>query len=326
MIDYTVIVLDGAYASSVAATVDILNAARGLAPANQTPAPRWRLCSLSGGLMRLQSGMLVETVKLPRRSRTDKSTWILPGLALNTEQEVMQSLARADYLALAEAVAAHVHQGGSVAACCSGVFLLHLAGLLAGRRATTTWWLAPLLRRLEPTCKVDADRMVCVDGAVVTGGAAFAQSDVMLHLLRQQCGPRMVDAISRFLLVDARDAQAHYVVPNLLASGDSLVSRIVARVEKSLPEPPGVAALAKEFCVSERTLSRHVYRTTGKSTMGLLQSVKLQKARTLLEQSRMSVEQVAAAVGYSDPTALRRLMRKGAGANPSHFRLAVAVQ
>jgi AraC-like DNA-binding protein len=34
----------------------------------------------------------------------------------------------------------------------------------------------------------------------------------------------------------------------------------------------------------------------------------------------MNVEQVAAEVGYGDATALRRLMRKMAGVNPSRFR------
>jgi len=57
--------------------------------------------------------------------------------------------------------------------------------------------------------------------------------------------------------------------------------------------------------------------------LALVQAVKLRKARNLLESSRLTVEQVAAAVGYQDATALRRLMKRIAGANPSHFRPAV---
>ena len=59
---------------------------------------------------------------------------------------------------------------------------------------------------------------------------------------------------------------------------------------------------------------------TGRSTLALVQSVRLHRARMLIESSRMSVEQVAAEVGYEDATALRRLMRKTAGANPSRYR------
>lgn len=76
--------------------------------------------------------------------------------------------------------------------------------------------------------------------------------------------------------------------------------------------------------MSERTLARHVKRATGKSTLALLQSVRQRRARALLESSRLTVEQVAAAVGYQDATALRRLMRRVAGANPSRFRPAAA--
>lgn len=76
--------------------------------------------------------------------------------------------------------------------------------------------------------------------------------------------------------------------------------------------------------MSERTLSRHVHKATGKGTLALVQSVRWQRARTLLETSRMGVEQVAEAVGYQDATALRRMMRKTAGATPSRYRPSVA--
>ena len=319
MTDFTVVVLKGAYSSSVAVTLDILSAASSIAPRNGAPAPTWRVCSPSGGLVELGPGMSVQTEKLGLVG-LDRSVWIIPGLALNTEAAVQQSVHRPDVVCLSEMIAAHIKAGGRVAACCSAVFLLQFAGVLSGRRVTTTWWLAPLLQRFNPAAVVDAGRMVCADGPIVTGGAAFAQTDLMIHLLREQCGAKVVDSITRVLLIDARQAQGAYIVPEVLANGDELVSRLVARIESSLPEPPGVAQLAREFCVSERTLARHVRKTTGHSTIALLQSVKLRKARALLEQSRFSVDQVAAAVGYSDSTALRRLMKKVNGSSPSKFR------
>jgi transcriptional regulator GlxA family with amidase domain len=214
----------------------------------------------------------------------------------------------------------HAKAGGQVAASCSAVFLLNAAGLLQGRRATTSWWYAALLKQMAPGCIVDVDRMVCSDGPVVTAGAAFAQTDLMLHLLRERCGSALTDLVSRMLLIDGRQAQAPFIVPEVLANGNDLVARLAARVESALPDPPAVSALAREFCMSERTLSRHIQKATGKSTQALVQSVRLRRARALLESSRMTVEQVAGAVGYQDATALRRLMKKMAGANPSRYR------
>jgi transcriptional regulator GlxA family with amidase domain len=324
MNDFTVIVLEGAYASSVAVTQDMLTAAAALAPRAGVAAPRWRLCSVQGSPVRLQGGLSVETSRLPVRAKEDRSTWVLPGLGLPSSAQIRQCLEAADTAKVIAALTRHAQGGGEVAASCSAVFLLQAAGLLGGRRATTSWWLAPLLKRMEPGCHVDADRMVCIDGPVVTAGAAFAQADLMLHLLRARCGNALAEAVSRMLLIDGRQAQAPFIVPAVMASGDALVARLAARVDAALPSAPTVAALAQEFCMSERTLSRHVHRATGKSTLALVQSVKLQRAKALLETSRMTVDQVAEAVGYQDATALRRLMKKTAGANPSRYRPALA--
>lgn len=318
--DFTVVVVPGAFATGVAITLDLLRAAGALAPRAGVAPPRWRLCSLAGGTLELPSGLRLATRRLPPRPRGDRSTWILPGLGLNTEGDVAAFMRRADSVELARRLHRHVLGGGRVAAACSAVFLLQQAGLLEGRRATTTWWLAPLLQRRSPGCRVDAGRMVCVDGPVATAGAAFAQTDLMIRLLRDACGAKLAELLCRFLLLDAREAQSAYAVPEVMASGDELVARIVARIEQAMPDVPSVAELAAHFCVSSRTLARRVRRVTGSSTLALVQSVRLRRARTLLANSRLSVEQVAAAVGYEDPTALRRLARRADGASPRQYR------
>lgn len=320
MYDFTLLVAPGCYGTSVAVTLDILRSAAFLAPRAEVPSPRWRICSVEGDIVRLQSGLMLETNRLDPIDTNDRSTWILPGFGLTSTREIDSFLQRPDVAQLAAALRQHVTRGGRVAAGCSAVFLLNYAGLIEHRQVTTTWWLAPRLQRDNPTCRVDAARMVCDDGSIVTAGAAFAQTDLLLHLLRASCGARLVELVCRFLILDAREAQSPYVVPEVLASGDKLVEGIVALIENALPQVPAVSTLAEHFCISERTLARHVRRATGKSPLALIQSVRLRKARRLLEQSRMSVEQVAEAVGYGDATALRRLMRKATGVNPSGYR------
>ena len=325
MYDFTVVVMEGAYPTSVAVTLDILAAAAALAPRARVSKPRWRVCSVDGANVTLQGGVSVATSKLPARPRNDRSTWVLPGLGVAQGSAIGERLARPDAIQVAAAIARHARAGGQVAASCSAVFLLQGAGVLRGRCATTSWWLAPMLKRTSPDHTVDADRMVCVDGPIVTAGAAFAQTDLMLRLLREHFGSVLVDAVSRMLLIDGRQAQTPFVVPEVLANGDDLVARLTARIESSLPKSPTVAELAEECCMSERTLSRHLQRVTGRSTMALIHSVKLRRAKTLLESSRMTVERVAEAVGYQDSTALRRMMKRVAGANPSRYRPSVVV-
>jgi len=319
MYDFTVIVLPGAYASSVALTLDMLAAAQIAAKRLDIAVPRWRVF-LAGDDPGVGPQLFIKAKPLPAYRKADRSVWIVPGLGLNTYQAIVQRFSRPDARRLLTMLAAHARNGGTIAASCSAVFLLQAAGILIDRKITTSWWLAPQLQRLEPRCVVDANRMVIDDDTIVTGGAALAQTDLMLHLLRRRFGAALAEAISRALLIDARQSQAQYIVPALLANGNDLIARLTERIERILPKTPGIVALAKEFGCSERNLARRVRAATGQSTLALVQSVRMNKARALLESSRLSVEQIAERVGYSDATALRRLMRKTMGATPRQMR------
>jgi transcriptional regulator GlxA family with amidase domain len=319
MFDFTVLALPGAFASGVGATLDILSSAARLANSAGCAAPRWRVCSTEKTVV-LSNGLKIDATVLPKNPRSDSSIWLVPGLGLDDADAVASRLLEPDAGQAIRALRVQAEAGGTVAASCSAVFLLHAAGLLADRRVTTTWWLGGLLQRMEPRCVVDVDQMVVTDGNVVTCGAAFAHIDLVLHLLRTRFNPSLAEAVSRAMVIDGRQSQAQYIVPTTLANGDELASRLVASFEAALPHPPSVAALAVEFSMSSRTLSRRIKESTGRSVSTLLQSVRINRARMLLETSKMSVEQVAEQVGYADTAALRRLMRKVTQATPRQFR------
>lgn len=318
--DFTILVMPGAYAASVAMTQEMLHAASALAQNMNLPQPTWRVLSPQGGVVSLSSGLSIDTLRMPVREFHDSSMWIVPGLGMDSPCVMAQRFSDAVFDRAITRLKRHVSGGGSVAASCSAVFLLQAAGLLQGRRATTSWWLASELRRLQPDCDVDADRMVVSDGLVTTAGAAFGQSDLMLHLIRMRFCPALAEAVGKVLLIDGRQAQSRYVVPSLLANGNELISRLMQFIEAALPHPPSVSRLAEEFAMSHRTLSRRVKAVTGQGPLALIQAVRLNRARSLIEGSRMSVDQVAQEVGYEDATALRRLMQQAVGTNPSAFR------
>jgi transcriptional regulator GlxA family with amidase domain len=324
MRDFTVLVVDGALASGVAITLDALRAACAMAARLGLATPRWRVVSHVGGQVALSNGLSVQTESHAAALRTQRDVWIVPGLGVETPEALAPRLAQADAVWAAAQIDTHVRAGGVTAAGCSSVFLLQSAGVLSGKTVTTTWWLAQHLRHLQPDCQVDAHRMLLADGNLVTAGAALAQADLMLHLLRVHLGAAMADAVSRVLLIDQRAAQANYVIPSVLVSGNPLISQLCTRIEAALPHVPSMAELAADCCMSERTLARRVVAATGYGPMALMQCIRLSRARALLEGSRHSVEQVAALVGYADSTALRRMMKKSTGATPRQMRGAVA--
>jgi len=319
MYDYTLLAVPDMFASGVGATLDLLASAARLARVQGYAAPTWRVVS-DEPRVTLSNGLGVDATPLPG---PDRSIWIVPGLCLADETSPKTLRERACYRHPIEALKAHASSGGTIAASCSAVFLLEAAGLLARRRATTTWWLGGLLKTLAPTCAIDINKMVVDDGTIVTAGAAFAHLDLMLHLLRSRLSPTLADAVSREMVLDGRQSQAKFVLPAALAGGNDLAGRLVALFEAALPHPPSIEELAAKLGISSRTLLRHIKSSTGRSASALLQSVRINRARMLLETSNLSVEEIAAQVGYADTTALRRLMRRVAQATPRQFRASV---
>lgn len=320
MKDFEILVLEGTNPSGVAMTRDILEAARLFASRSGQAAPTWSFNSPSGGSVELQGGLSIKTQPLPSRRTAQAAVLLVPGIWVEDIGQLRERILREDCQQAIQYIARRAKGGAIVAASCSAVFLLHAAGVLENRQATTSWWLSSELARIAASIRMEGNRILCIDGLVITAGSPFAQSDVMLYLLRQRFGTQLADSVSRILLLHERNESAQFVVPAMLASGDALVSKLTHRVEAALPAIPSIGELAQEMCVSERTLSRHVRHATGMGTSALIQSIRVHRARALLRTSRMTVEQVAVAVGYQDSTALRRLMHKAVGTTPGRIR------
>jgi transcriptional regulator GlxA family with amidase domain len=75
---------------------------------------------------------------------------------------------------------------------CTGSLLLGAAGLLRGRRATSNWLLLDVLREFgaDPV----GGRFV-EDGKVITAAGVTAGIDMALHLVAQEAGPEVAQAV-----------------------------------------------------------------------------------------------------------------------------------
>ena len=71
-----------------------------------------------------------------------------------------------------------------VTSVCTGAFLLHRAGFLEGRRATTHWGAVELLRQESNVTVVDDERWVR-DGNVITSAGVSAGIDMALYLVAE---------------------------------------------------------------------------------------------------------------------------------------------
>src|SRR5215207_2271637 len=193
MTKVAVVGIEGCMASSAAITHDVL------ATANRISAAKRVL------------PFKVTTVRCGfRRSNVDlrgTELVIVPGLGTASADELDTKL-KSPMCRRAGDMLTRAHATGAMlAASCASTFLLAEAGLLDGRRATTTWWLAPLFRQRYPKVELLTDRMVVADWPIATGGAAMAQMDLMLAVVGRFAGTGLARACANYLLLEERRSQ-----------------------------------------------------------------------------------------------------------------------
>lgn len=245
---------------------------------------------------------------------------VVPGFELRSPRDIGRALGqwRPEITYVASAAA----RGIPVASVCIGAFLLGEAGLLDGRRATTSWLFAEQLKRRYRQATVDADLMIASDGAVTTTAAFNAVHDLALQIIRTHADDALARQVARLSLVaDNRNSQAAYVDHTLLEPSTGTFAQPVKRwLAEQLAQPYDLAALARAFHVSTRTMLRRFRSETGQSPLTFLQQTRVDAAKRLLESPDHTVTSAMRHVGYTDPASFRRLFTTRVGMTPAAYR------
>lgn len=255
--------------------------------------------------VRTHHGFTVPTARPPARA---PDLVIVPALACKQPASIVGALGQPDVRDLVAMIGSYARRC-RVAAACTGTFVLAESGALDGRRATTTWWLAPTFRNRFPAVELDEGEMLVADKGTLTAGAALAHLDLALAVIRER-SPDLASLVARYLLIDDRPSQAPFVAPSHVALDDELVKRFERWIRRHLGEPFELARAAKAIGTSERTLQRRIRAVLGKPPISFVQDLRLERAVHLLRVSRDSIDDVAAAVGYGDGSTLRTLLRR----------------
>jgi len=205
----------------------------------------------------------------------------------------------------------------------TGSHLLAAAGLLDGCRATMHWEELDTFAEAFPRIDVSRDRYV-IDRNRVTAGGATTVLDLMLDIIGRQDGLALALSVAGRFIYDP--AQPRYVAPQqavplrLIARKDEALSVAIGLMDSHIEDGLPIARIAALSGIGLRDLERRFRRHLGVAPGTYYRSLRLAMARRLLEETDLSVAEVAARSGFASASALARAFSGRYGASPRAFR------
>jgi len=216
-------------------------------------------------------------------------------------------------------------RGATLAALCTGTFLLAETGLLDGSSATTHWRHTGRLAARHPAIRVDpavihlhdAERQLWTSAGVTAG------VDMCLAIVRHFHGAAAAAAVARSMVlpVSRSGGQAQFIPPRA-GRGDlpgAELDRLQHAVSPNLGRRWTLSEMADAAQVSPRTLQRRFAELQISPSRWLIDQ-RVSAAQELLESSDLSVEQIAARLGFGSADLFRKHFRARVSVAPSRYR------
>jgi transcriptional regulator GlxA family with amidase domain len=213
-------------------------------------------------------------------------------------------------------------KGTALASICTGSFLLAEAGLLDGKEAATHWSAADAFRLRYPGIRLNTDRRIVNHGRLFCAEGAALSTGLACSLLEKYLGSTVAGKTAKYFLRDytpadsppgrGRDSQATH--------NDIEIMQIQEWIARRLADPIPVENLAREACMSCRTLERRFKKATGEPPLAYIQRLKVETAKRKLVTTNLSFNEICYQLGYENSGSFRKIFVRWAALLPSEYR------
>lgn len=206
---------------------------------------------------------------------------------------------------------------------CTGIYALAASGLLDGRRVTTHWRFAADVARRFPQLKVEPNAIFLQDENFYTSAGVTAGIDLALALIEEDLGARVALAVARDLVVYLKrpGGQEQFSEPlQFQTQANDRLTELASWITNNPKRDLSVAALARRACLSPRHFVRRFKDAFGQPPGVFVQDRRLDEARRRLAAANLSIDAIAASVGFKSADAFRRAFRHRFRVTPGKYR------
>ena len=200
--------------------------------------------------------------------------------------------------------------------------MLAATGLLEGKTCSTHWSAATDFKQLFPNIHLQTDKLLTVEQGIYTNGGAYSFLNLILFLVEKYFDRQTAIYCSKVFQIDIeRTSQSPFCIFQTQKNhGDELVCKAQTYIEENLSKRISFEDLASKLAISRRNFDRRFIKATGNTPVEYLQRVKVEVAKSTLEESRKNIFEVMNEVGYSDDKAFREVFKKITGLSPLDYR------
>jgi transcriptional regulator GlxA family with amidase domain len=209
-----------------------------------------------------------------------------------------------------------------IGALCSGAYVLARAGLLDGHRAAIHWDYHDGFAEAFPAVELVRGVFVA-DDAILTASGGTATADLMLHLIERDHGYDLSVAVADQMVyntVRSESGAQRLSLQSRKGVRNRHLSGAVEMMRTTLDLPVPTAEIAGRLGITPRQMERLFRANLGMTPRQHYREMRLERARSLLLQTELSIIEVAVATGFQSAGHFTRTYRLAYGVTPTQQR------
>jgi len=197
---------------------------------------------------------------------------------------------------------------------------------------------AELIRRVNPDIVFTDIRMPGVSGLAMLAGLrsefpdmlvtvltgysdfSYAQEAIRLGVTRYILKPSKMDEINEAIAAMTAKLRDRGVPEEDSSAGNSIVRQAISYMEEHFAEKLTLQDVADHCYVSSWHLSKVLNKYSEKSFYDILNALRINEAKKLLENPQCRIGEISEAVGYADTAHFSRVFKKLEGISANEYR------